>query len=80
MYDSLVKEWLYRFSSFVRKFKKLFYINKLFAKKINCLADNVKLFLSNRLSVKKTSIFGLFFGRFEKIKISGLHFASISHP
>ena len=30
--------------------------------------------------VKKTSNFGQFFGRFEKLKINGLHFASISHP
>jgi hypothetical protein len=30
--------------------------------------------------VKKTSIFDQNFGRFEKRKIDGLHFASISHP
>ena len=29
--------------------------------------------------VKKTSNFGQYFGHFEKIKINGLHFASISH-
>ena len=30
--------------------------------------------------VKKTSNFGQYFGRFEKLKINGPHFASISHP
>ena len=34
----------------------------------------------NLFFVKKTSNFGHYFGRFEKIKINGPHFASISHP
>ena len=47
---------------------------EVLSKRLGLLSERSPLF------VKKTSNFGQYFGRFEKLQVIGLQFASITHP